>query len=80
MSSNRLVQEPFGSHYYARRAGSTAFRKLRARASRWVFGDKATEKPFETTSDDYVSRAGVMDQRGSVPAIKCPGQLAKEVL
>ena len=44
-----------------------------------VFGNVATEKPVETT-DDYVWRPVVMDRRGSVSAIKGPGQLAKEIL
>ena len=52
----------------------------RALASRWVFGDVATKKPVETTSDDYVGGPVVMDRRGSVSAVKGPGQLAKEVL
>lgn len=52
----------------------------RALASRWIFGDVATKKPVETTSDDYVGGPVVMDRRGSVSAVKGPGQLAKEVL
>ncbi|MEW3929481.1 hypothetical protein QOZ71_30155, partial [Pseudomonas aeruginosa] len=51
----------------------------RALASRWVFGDVATKKPVETTSDDYVGGPVVMDRRRSVSAVKGPGQLAKEV-
>jgi hypothetical protein len=44
------------------------------------FSDIATEKPVETTSDDYVGRPVAMERWGSVLAIKGPGQLAEEVL